>query len=389
MDIKGVRSSIPALNGRIFLNHAAVSPMPIKAAESMKNFLNDKVRARLTYNVNLEHWMEKARDSKRFFSRLIGATEDEIALIPNTTFGLNLIAHMLPYKPGSNVVTNTLEYTSNVIAWLKLRELGVEVRIIRDVNGRISLEGFEKNVDERTVAVAVGQVGWFNGFRHNLKAISEFAHDRGAFLVVDGIQAVGNMKIDVVRDGIDFLACGSYKWLMGPQNAGFLYIKKDLIDELNPPFLGENSIDPGMVKRSIYERFDLFDLKYSKGIGKYEVVHIDDVAYVGASESMHLILDFGIERVEERIKRIDEYLVEGLLERGLELQTPVGEGEYHAIINFKVKDADKVMEFLSRSNIVVSKRVGGIRVSPHFYNTEEEIDIFLNILEKASGTEML
>ncbi|MEM2960215.1 MAG: aminotransferase class V-fold PLP-dependent enzyme [Candidatus Bathyarchaeia archaeon] len=299
MDIYKIREEFPVVKRWIFLNHAAVSPLPTRAADAMKSFLSDKVRAQLTHDDDLAYWHEKVANSKRLFSGLIGAEEREIAFIPNTTFGLNLVAQILPYKPESNVVTNTIEYLSNVIVWLKLRERGVEVRIVGDTDGRISLNALEKNIDDKTVAVAVGQVGWYNGFRHDLKGISKFAHENGAFLVVDAIQAVGNMKIDVAREEIDFLSCGSYKWLLGPPGAGFLYIKEDLVNEFNPPILGENSIDSEVSKRNIYECFDLFELKYSSGIEKYEVVHVNDLAYVGVEESMRLLLDFGMENVEK------------------------------------------------------------------------------------------
>ncbi|HDO41794.1 MAG TPA: aminotransferase class V-fold PLP-dependent enzyme [Candidatus Bathyarchaeota archaeon] len=381
MDIHDVRKQLPIVERKIFLNHAATSPLPICAAKAMRKFLSDKIRFQSIRDIDLDSWLKKIADSKKLFSKLIGAGEHEIARIPNTTFGLNLIAQMLPCKPGDNVVTNTLEYPSNVIVWLKLKEKDVEVRFVKDINGKISLDELEKSVDDRTVAVAIGQVGWFNGFRHNLKAISEIAHDKGAFLVVDAIQAVGNMRIDVTKEGIDFLSCGSYKWLLGPPGAGFLYVRKDLIDEFNPPILGENSLKSEVVKTNIYERFDLFELKYSQGISKYEVVHLNDIAFIGVSESMRLLLDFGIENIEKRIETINDYLIERLLENGYEIRTPLSKEERHAIINFKIRDPNKAVEFLSKNGIIVSRRVGGIRVSPHFYNTEEEIDKFIEALK--------
>jgi len=382
MDIR--KREFPITESKVFLNHAAVSPIPARSAEAIKGFMEDKVKAQSTHNSdNLGYWWNKIVNTKKLFSMLIGAKESEIAFIPNTTFGLNLVAQMIPYKANSNVVTNTLEYISNVIVWLKLRERGVKVRIVEDIDGRISIDSLEKSIDDMTAVVAIGQVCWYNGFRHDLKAISEIAHERGSFLVVDGIQAVGNMKIDVEKDGIDFLSSGSYKWLLGPSGAGFLYIREELIDDLNPPILGEESIDPEVSRKCLYEKFDLFDLKYSAGIGKFQVTHINDLAYVGVEESMRLILDFGIENIEERIKSLNNYLIDRLLECGYKLQTPLGEGEHHAIVNFKVKDTDRLLEILSKNGIVVSKRVGGIRVSPHFYNTEEEIDRFISALKMA------
>ncbi len=385
MNIRDVRSEFPILESKIFLNHAAVSPLPLRAAEAMKKFISDKVKARSTQNVDLEPWRNKILNSKSLFAKLIGAREEEIAYIPNTTFGLNMVAQMLPHKHDSNVVTNTLEYLSNVITWLKLGEKGVKVRFVKDDKGRVSLDMLREMVDDKTIAVAIGQVGWYNGFKHDLKAISEMIHEKGGFLVVDAIQSVGNMKMDVRGDGIDFLSCGTYKWLLGPQGAGFLFIREDLIEEFNPPIVGEKSLDPDIVEKNIYEMFDLYELRYSRGISKYEVVHMDDAAYVGAEESMRLILDFGIENVERKIKEIDDYLIEGLLEMGCELQTPIDELERHAIINFRAKNIDRIMNELTKNGIIVSQRMSGIRVSPHFYNTKDEIDKLLEILKAAKS----
>ncbi len=383
MDIQRIQEQFPIIKSKVFLNHAATSPLPLCASEAMKDFVKAKVDAQSTMEGDLGPWQERIRNCRRFFSQLVGAEEQEVAYVPNTTFGLNLIAQMLPYKPGSNVVTNDLEYPSNVIAWLKLEERGVEVRFIKNTDGKIGLDQIEEAVDGKTVALAVGQVGWYHGFRHDLKAISEIVHEKGAYLVVDAIQSVGAMKIDVKREGIDFLACGSYKWLLGPPGAGFLFIREGLVDALNPPLVGYGSIDPELAEKNIFERFDLYRLRYSKGIGKHEVVDTNDVAYVGAEASMKLLLDYGMERMEQRIREIGDYLVDRLVEAGYGLQTPLDEKERHAIVNFRVKNWKETWKRLAEKGIIVSPRMGGIRVSPHFYNTHDEIDRLMETLKGA------
>jgi len=382
MDIQRIREQFPITKDKVFLNHAATSPLPLCSSEAMKDFVKAKVDAQSSMREgDLGPWQERIRNCRRLFSRLVGAKEQEVAYVPNTTFGLNLVAQMLPYKPGSNVVTNDLEYMSNAIAWLKLEERGVEVRFIKSVDGRIGLNQMEEAVDGRTVALAIGQVGWYNGFRHDLKAISEIVHGKGAYLVVDAIQSAGAMRIDVKREGIDFLACGSYKWLLGPPGAGFLFIREDLIDALNPPLIGYESIDPELAERNLFERFDLYRLRYSKGIGKYEVVHVNDLAYVGAEASMNLLLEYGMEGVEQRVREIGNYLVDRLVDTGYKLQTPLDEKERHAIVNFRVKNWEKTWKGLTEKGIIVSPRMGGIRVSPHFYNTQDEIDRLMEALK--------
>ncbi|MCS7385276.1 MAG: aminotransferase class V-fold PLP-dependent enzyme [archaeon GB-1867-005] len=372
MNFEMYREEFPIVNEYIYLNHAAHSPASKRVVEAIKECL-ETLKSKGEYSIN-------ARETKRAFAKLINASNDEIALITNTSQGLNIIANMLNFAPGTNVVINDMEYPSNTYPWIKLKTKGVEVRFVKNENGIIPLEAYEKAIDDKTVAVAVSHVKWINGFKHNLKELAEIAHNHGAYLVVDAVQSAGAMKIDVKKMDIDFLACGCYKWLLGPTGAGYLYIKSDLIGEFTPPFVGWASVkyqeDP--------LTFNIHEIHWRENASKFEIGSMSHLSYAGAQAAIELILEVGIENIEKRILQLTKHLIDRLMEAGYEVQSPL-EDEYRSgIVNFKVENGYEVQKKLAESKIITSFRGGGIRVSPHFYNTRNEIDMLLEKVNEIS-----
>jgi selenocysteine lyase/cysteine desulfurase len=234
------------------------------------------------------------------------------------------------------------------------------------------LSDVEKAVDDETVAVAVSHVEYFNGFRNDLRALSEIAHEHGAYLIVDAIQSAGAVRIDVKRDDVDFLTAGCYKWLLGPPGAGYLYVKEELIEKSEPPFVGWRSVKP-----EVFETIDFWEiwkLRLSETASRFEVGSPSFISLVGATEALKLLLNVGVENVERRILMLTGRLIEAVENLGLKLQTPEEQQHRSGIVNFKIAEPEEVAEKLGSKGIVVSARAHGIRVSPHFYNTEEEID---------------
>jgi selenocysteine lyase/cysteine desulfurase len=324
--------------------------------------------------------LEESDLGKSLFARLVGAKPEEIALVENTSVGLNIAANVLDYPPGSKVVTTDLEYPSVVYPWLR-KSLGVKVHYVRNVDGKLSLEDFEKAVDDNTAAVAVSHVEYVNGFRNDLRALSEIAHSHGAVLIVDAIQSAGVIPIDVKRDDVDLLTAACYKWLLGPPGAAYLYVKEELIEKLEPPFVGWAS-----VKQEIFETVDFWDiwsLRLSETASRFEVGTPSTVSFIGAAEAIKMLLDFGIEKVERRVLELTNYLIDKVKMLGLRLQTPEEPQHRSGIVNFKIDKLKEVLERLRQKGIVVSARANGIRVSPHFYNTKTEIDKLMDEIKKA------
>ena len=363
-NIKRIREQFPVTKNKVFMNHAAQSPLPKPVADAVRKYVNDSSN----FGTTSIEWND---DGKPFFAKLIGANPKQIAFIENTSVGLNIVANVLSYPHGSKIVTTDLEYPSVVYPWLR-KSLGVKVRYVRNVNGKISLEDVEKAVDDKTVAIAISHVEYVNGFRHDLGALGEIAHEHGAYLIVDAIQSAGAMQIDVKRHDVDFLMSACYKWLLSPPGAGYLYVKEELIEKFEPPFVGWASVKP-----EVFETIDFFDIwsmRLSETASRFEVGSPSFISLIGATEALKMLLDIGVEKIEKRILKLTDHLIEAVKDLGYELQTPEESQCRSGIVNFKIDKPKEVAEKLNKKGIVVSARSHGIRVSPHFYNTEEEID---------------
>lgn len=363
-NLNKIREQFPITKNKTFLNHAAHSPFPKPVTEAMHKHIDESSNSWTTSN-------EGHDGGKPFFAKLIGAKPEEIAFIENTSMGLNIAANVLRYPPGSKIVTTDLEFPSVVYPWLR-RSLNVKVHYVKNVDGKILLEDFEKAVDDKTVAVAVSHVEYVNGFRNDLRALSEIAHDHGAYLIVDAIQSAGALQVDVKRDDVDFLTTACYKWLLSPPGAGYLFVKDELIEKFEPPFVGWAS-----VKKETFETIDFWDiwnLTLSETASRFEIGSNSFISFVGATEAQKILLNYGIENVEKRILKLTDQLIEAVKNIGLKLQTPEEPQYRSGIVNFKVDQPQEIVEKLYSKGIIVSARAHGIRVSPHFYNTETEID---------------
>jgi len=369
--IEKVRENFPIVKNKIFMNHAAHSPLPKPVFESMLEYLKEAS----------EQWVAETdlEMAKKLFAKLINAKPEEIAFIPNTSTGLNIVANMLDYGEGSNIVTTDLEFPSVVYPWLR-KKLGVRVKYVNNVDGKILHEDFENAVDDDTVAIVVSHVEYANGFRNDLSFLSKLAHEHNAYLVVDAIQSAGAIKIDVKRDDIDFLTTACYKWLLGPSGIGFLYVKEELIEKFEPPMVGWASVEPQVFETVDF--WDIWNLRLSKTASRFEVGGPNVIGCIGAAAALKLILGYGIEKIENCILDLTDYLIDRVREAGWKLQTPEEKSYRSGIVNFLINKPMERVEQLAKKGIIVSARANGIRVSPHFYNTREEIDRLVSELLK-------
>lgn len=363
-NIERIREQFPITKHRVFLNHAAQSPLPKPVADTVHRCIDDFS--------NFGHTSIEWNDGgKPFFAKLICAKTEEIALVENTSVGMNIAVNVLHYPQGAKVVTTDLEYPSAVYPWLR-KSLGVKVHYVKNVDGKILLEDVEKAVDDKTVAIAVSHVEYVNGFRNDLRALSEIAHKHGAYLIVDAIQSAGAIQINVKRDDVDFLTAACYKWLLSPPGAGYLYVKEELIKEFEPPFVGWASVKPQVFETVDF--WDIWSLKLSETASRFEIGSPSYASFIGATEALKMLLNFGIENIEKRILKLTDRLIEALKNLGLKLQTPEEKPYRSGIVLSKVDKPIEVVKNLRDDGIIISARANGLRVSPHFYNTEAEID---------------
>jgi cysteine desulfurase/selenocysteine lyase len=371
-NIERIREQFPITEHKVYLNHAAQSPFPKPVADAMRRYVDE------TSNLGTvqKEWEDLG---KPFFAQLVNAKTMEIATVENTSVGMNIAANTLHAPRGSKIVTTDLEYPSVVYPFLR-KGLGLKVHYVKNVDGKIRLEDMEKAVDDKTAAVAISQVEYANGFRHDVRAISETAHKHGAYLIVDAIQATGAIPVDVKKDNVDLLTAACYKWLLSPPGAAYLYVKEELIEKFEPPYAGWAS-----VKQEIFNTTDFWDiwkLEFSETATRFEVGSPSFISFVGAREALKLLLSAGIPNIERRILKLTDHVIESAKRLGLKLQTPEEKPCRSGIVNFRIDNPKKVTEELTKKGIIVSARASGIRVSPHFYNTEEEIDKLMEEIRK-------
>ena len=376
-----IREQFPITKEKVYLAHASRGPLPICAAEAIQRYVHDSMYSGLT----LVDAGVPADGGRALFAELVGAKADEIAFVENTSIGLNIAAGIVDQNKGSNVVTTDYEYSSVTYPFLR-REPHIKVRFVENVEGEVPLSEMEKAVDDETVAIVVSHVHWLSGFRHDLRALAEIAHDHGAFVIVDAIQSAGAMRIDVGRNGVDFLTAGCYKWLLGTPGSGYLYVREELIEGFKPSLVGWRT-STGVKDR------DQMTLALSGNARRFEVGAPAYISLVAATESMKLLLDAGKGFIEKRVLMLTGRLGDTLRDLGLKVNTPKASSSRSGILNFRVDQPQKVVEELKAKGIICGARAGWakssplfrstIRVAPHFYNTVEEIDTFTEGVREA------
>jgi cysteine desulfurase / selenocysteine lyase len=370
MDLAALRNSFPALTRQTYLNHAGVAPTSLRVARAVSEWVDDLVQ----FGVKNEHrWEERANEVRALCGRLISAQADEIAFVRNTSHGLGLIAEGLSWSTGDEVaVCTALEYPSNVYPWLHLRDRGVVVREIEPHNDGVTPEAVERAISDRTRLVAVSSVQYATGHRTDLDAIGELCARRNVLFMVDGIQSVGAVEIDVRRSKIHFLSADSHKWMLGMPGIGFLYVSRDVIDRIRPVLVGWHSTtDAWNFDRAHFElRRD--SVKLEEGSPAYTGIW-------GLGAAVELLLEIGVPTIEKRIAELTSLCDRFLVEHGC--TTWPAARDRAGIVTFVPRDEDSraVYERLCAADVSVSLRRGRIRVSPHVYTLDAEIEKVISI----------
>jgi len=267
-------------------------------------------------------------------------------------------------------VINDLENPANLYPWMAQRARGVEVRVVHGLGGAVRMDDLEGAVDDKTRAVAISHVEWLSGARHDLRTIAELIHGHGGYLAVDGIQATGAIRVDVKRLGVDFYACGGYKWLVGCSGAGFLYVRRDLIPELDPVQYGYRAV----------EEHDMERPKLRDDAKKYELGEPSYLSTVGTGAAIKMLLDLGPTAIEARVLKLSQRLYDGLEHLSVGLVSPREKELRSGVVSFSTKDNEATYKLLRERGFYLSLRPAGIRVAVDFYNTEEEVDRLLGVL---------
>ncbi|MBI5420460.1 MAG: aminotransferase class V-fold PLP-dependent enzyme [Deltaproteobacteria bacterium] len=376
IDVEPIRrTEFPVTKRLIYLNHAGVSPIPSRAAEAGAQLLY-LFRDEGAYQ--LRKWLEISEEARGRFARMIGASLDEVAFVKNTSEGLSFIAAGFPWREGDNLVTSNVEFPANVYPWMRLRSRNVEARLVAAREGRVRKEDLFAACDGKTRMIALSSVEFANGYRNDLPGIGEFCQKKGIFFCVDAIQSLGVLPMDVKSYGIDSLSADGHKWLLSPEGVGGFYISKDVMEMVEPVELGWHSI------RNRFD-FENYDFTLSPDARRFEPGSFNTVGLAAFNASLDLLLSVGVDRIWERVRRLTEGVIEAALQAGYEVLSPRHPEDRSGIVTFRVPGADPqaLWKELLAGNVVCSPRAGGIRVSPHFYNTPGEIARFFEILNEA------
>ncbi len=356
----------------VFFNHAGVSPLPKRARDVMKEFLDDVCAHSMA---NRKKWYGEIRKARQLAADILHCSPEEIAFMKNTSEGVSMIANGLSLSPGDNVVATDIEYPANIYPWMRLSKNGVNLKLVANKNGRIPFEDLAAAVDKSTKVIAISSVEFSTGFRHDLKRIGEFCRERGIFFFVDGIQSVGALELDVKECRISALSAGSQKWLLGPEGAGILFIDESVLDSVEPTVVGATTVE---------KPEEYLDYRYvpKKNAAKFESGAPNVVGILGMAASMEVLLEIGIPNIEKHILDLTDRLCEGLEKKGYAVYSSRRGREKSGIVLFSSEKhpAEELFRRLLEKNIVTSVRYGRVRVSPHFHNTPDQIDLLLQTL---------
>jgi cysteine desulfurase / selenocysteine lyase len=357
-----LREDFPVTRKYSYLANAAISPIPIQVQNAVLEFYKENMSYGGTH---WQKWIDCIEEARRRYAAFIGARLEEIAFTHSTSEGMNIIAHLLAHR--GHAISNDLEFPSSNLPWINR---GADMTIVQSRNGTVPIELIRKAVGKKTRTIITSHVQYSTGFKQDLETLSKICSEKSLYLVVNATQSIGALHFDVSKFGADFIVGNGHKWLLSSFGIGTLYIQSKLLGEesgLKPPFFSQF----GQEDR---ERFDNMKIRMSKNASKFELSTPHFPNIIALNAAVRYISKITIIRVEERIRYLTQYLIDRLAELKIQILSPLASTHRSAIIVFKNKSPERLVAYLGKRRIIVSARGGGIRVSPHFYNDEGDID---------------
>lgn len=371
MDWTALRAELPVTRRWAFFDHAALAPLTARALQALNAYAADLAE---NGDVNESHWVKRVEEVRRLFGRLLNCDPLDVAFVKNTSEGIGLVAEGFPWRPGDNVVTAAEEYPANIYPWMNLAARGVALRRVASRGARVELDDLRAALDGRTRLVTLSMVEYASGFRNDLDAVGQLCRERGIAFFVDAIQGLGVLPLDVAKTPVDFLAACGHKWLLGAQGAAVLYVRRELLDRLHPVGVGWNSVAGA-------RDFSTIDFTLKPHAGRYESGTLNVAGITALGASLELLLELGVPALAARIREVTDYLCERAPAAGLAVFSSRQPEETSGIVSLAAPgDLRDLVRRCRDAGIVINRRAGRLRVSPHAYNTTEEIDRLLEVL---------
>lgn len=360
----------------VYLNNAAIGPIPERTRRALDEFTAKRTAPHLLPDRDLQAVLQQARETT---ARLINADPGEIALTTNTSHGLNLAARALPLALGDTVLLSDREFPANVYPWLRLEKQGIDVERAPCTPAGWPDEDYlvERLGDPRVRVLAVSFVQFSNGYRVDLRRLGAACRANGTLLVVDAIQGIGNSMLDVRETPVDILACGGQKWLLSPWGSGFLYVRRELIGALEPAIAGWMAFEG----TDDFTRLTDYGATLRPDARRFELATLPFQDFYGMTTSVRMLLELGLRDIERYTRACHDPLLAWADARGVAVASPRDETHRSAIMCLAPPRAADAFHALKRARIVCGLREGAIRLSPHCYNTPEEMEKVAEVLD--------
>jgi cysteine desulfurase/selenocysteine lyase len=370
---KEYRAHFPITERYIYMNHASVSPPSIEVRDAMAQLMDGVTRHGCR---KFPEWEQSNDWARSAAARLVNAQPHEIAFLRNTSEALSVVANGVTWQPGDNIVGISVEFPANIYPWLRLaRESQVELRLQEAHNGWVDVDELLSRIDERTRLVSVSWVEFGSGQRLDIRRIGKFCRERDILFVVDAVQGLGALQLDVEVDCVDAFAAAGHKFLLGPKGVALLYVSDRVLEQIRPTVIGWTAVKN-------FRDYQIHDFDFREGAARFEGGTLNEVGICGLGHAIDLFLTAGPIRIEQYLLSLSEYLSQRLADKGYAVLNSGKAEERSAIVVCEHPDrsADEIFARLEERNIVVSSRLGRLRIAPHFYNSREDVDALMDAL---------
>lgn len=369
-----LRALFPITEHSIYLNHAAVSPLPTTTLRAVESQLRD---VHENGSAGFRNWLATKEQARELLANLLGARPEQVAFMRNTSDALSSVANGLTWRAGDNIVTFGREFPSNIYPWLRIRDVhGVEVRMCEEREGRVDLNELESMIDENTRVVAVSHVQYASGFRIDLERLGRVVRQHDALFVVDVIQALGVIPTNVEAEFIDVAAGAGHKWLMAPEGVGYLYLSDRARERIQPTLVGWISVPNPDDYLNFEQGWNRGTLAWETGTGPASL-------FYGFKVSLELLTSHGVPRIADYLEELTDQLCEELNGKPYEVVSSRSRGEKSQIVCIRHREGLSAMALyhrLNAMNIVTAPRGDRLRIAPHFYNTATDINQLIKAL---------
>ncbi len=364
----------------VYLNNASIGPIPERTRRALDAFTAKRTAPHLLPDRELQAGLQAAREA---IARLTHAEASEIALATNTSHGLHLAARALPLQPGDVVLLSDREFPANVYPWLLLKKQRIVVELAPCTPAGWPDEDYlvERLHDPRVRVLAVSFVQFSNGYRADLARLGAACRANGTFLVVDGIQGVGNSELDLRETPVDILACGGQKWLLSPWGSGFVYVRQELVAALEPAVTGWMAFEG----TDDFSRLTEYNPRFRADARRFEMVTLPFQDFYGMTESVRMLAEIGVADIARHTRSLHEPVFQWADEHGVRVVSPRDDVHRSAIVCVAPPRPVEAYHALKRAHIVCSLREGAIRLAPHCYNTVEELERVLDVLDRLTA----